>query len=153
MRWILSIVVMIVLASPAYAGWTNDVGGDGAGIECEEVQPNPASQRRCWWNFTGVGTDYSPMLSIRQCENYSVKFFPDIDGVETNGTVTALICGDDLVANVPNACFILENVTLDGDSSTNKEAVYGADGTWLIIDIVVACGATANCRVEFACNQ
>lgn len=158
MRWILSIVAMIVLASPAYAGWTNDegggaIGGVGDGVECEEVRPNPGMQRRCWWNFTGVGTGYSPMLEISQCENYSFRFFPDIDGVETNGTITVLICGDDLVANVPNACFILENVTLDGDPATNTEAVYGGDGTWAIVKIGAACGATANCRVEFACNQ
>jgi hypothetical protein len=142
---------MLLMAMPAYAGWDNDE--DGTGNVCEIEQPNPTRQRRCWWNFTGTGTGYSNMLQIDQCENFSFRFFPDIDGVETNGTITVLICGDDAVANVPNACFVLENVTLDGDPSTNTEAVYGADATWAIVDIGAACGATANCRVEFACNQ
>ena len=151
MRIFYWVALLAFIATPAYAGW--DDTEDGVGIGCEEVKPNPAMQRRCWWNFTGVGTGYSPMLEIEQCADYSVKFFPDIDGVETNGTVRFLVCGDDDIANVPNACFILENWTLDGNPATNTEAVYGADGSWGIVDIVVACGATANCRVEFACNQ
>jgi hypothetical protein len=154
MKTILLVFVMAFLASlasPAYAGWDDDE--DGFGVGCEEVQPNPGMQRRCWWNFTGVGTDYSPMLAIRQCENYSIRFFPDIDGVETNGTIEFLVCGDDDIANVPNACFVLEDTTLDGDETSDTESVYGADGTWGVVDIIVACGATANCRVEFACNQ
>jgi hypothetical protein len=147
MRTFYLVVLLALFAFPAYAGWDDDY--DGTGTDCETVRPNPAMQRRCWYNSTGAGTGYSPMLEIDQCENYSVRFYPDIDGTETNGTIQFLVCGDPAIANVPNACFALEGKTL----SSSMPAVYGADGTWGIVDIIVACGATANCRVEFACNQ
>jgi len=140
--------MLAFLAAPAYAGWDTDE--DGTGIACEEVNPNPGMQRRCWWNYVAAeGTGYSNRLDIDQCENYSIAFTPDFDGTDTSGTIQALICLDDAVANVPNSCYVLEGKTL----SSSVPVVYGADGTWLLVDIIAACGAGANCRVEFRCNQ
>ena len=148
MRWLYWAMPLLFLAAPAVAGW--DKTPAGTGDRCEIEKPNPTKQRRCWWNFSGTGTGYSNMLVIDQCENYSIRLYPDIDGTETNVTVNVLICGDGpLTTNVPNACFVLEGKTLN----SSIPAVYGADGTFLIADIVAACGATANCRMEFACNQ
>lgn len=145
MRWILLVLAMALLAAPAYGqGWSSDHNGVGA--ECEEVQPNPAMQRRCWYNFTGAGTGNSPMLEIDQCENFSVAFTPDFDGVETTATVIFYSCLDDTDIQ---ACYALEGKTL----SSNIPVVYGADGDWGYIDVIAAPGATANARVVFRCNQ
>ncbi len=145
MRALLLIAALALLAIPAYAGWDDDHNGVGFG--CEEVQPNPGMQRRCWFNYVNAtGTGNSPMLKIDQCENYSVAFTPDFDGVDTAGTGTFYVCLDDTDTQ---ACYALENKTL----SSSLPVVYGADGTWGYWDIGVACTAAANCRVEFRCNQ
>lgn len=146
-RTIFAALCFLLLSIPSYAGWDSDEDGTGDG--CEVEQPNPTRQRRCWWNFTGTGTGYSNMLKVDQCENWSLGFEPDFDGTETAATIQALICLDDAVANIPNACHILGNVTMS--SSIGDQ--WGADATWLVIDIITAPGATANARVEFRCNQ
>ena len=82
MRLFCLIALLAFIVTPANAGWDDD--HNGTGIGCEEVQPNPGMQRRCWYNFTNAeGTFNTAMLSIQQCENYSVAFTPDFDGVDT----------------------------------------------------------------------
>jgi hypothetical protein len=145
-KWFYWMIPLLFMAAPAGAGWDSDE--DGTGNDCEVSRPNRANQRRCYWNYVAAeGTGYSNQLVIDSCENYSVAFTPDFDGTDTTGTIQVLICLDD--ANVPNSCHVLEGKTL----SSAVPVIYGADGTWLYMDIIAACGAGANCRVEFRCNQ
>jgi hypothetical protein len=138
--------LLMFIAFPAFGqGWSSDHNGVGA--ECEEVRPSPASQRRCWYNYTNAtGTGNSPMLQIDQCENFSVAFTPDFDGADTAGTGIFYSCLDDTDIQ---SCYALEGKTL----SNIVPVVYGADGDWGYWDIGVACTAAANCRVVFRCNQ
>jgi hypothetical protein len=148
-RCLVLLFILLIVALPASAGWDND--HNGTGDACETVQPNPTQQRRCWFNFTNAtGTGNSNMLRIDQCENYSVAFTPDFDGSDTTATVRFYVCLDDTDTN---ACYLLENTTLDGDASTKTEVVYGADGTWGYLDIVTGAADGANARAEFRCNQ
>ena len=146
------IALLALIVTPAYAGWDDDEDGIGvAAVGCEEVQPNPAMQRRCWYNFVNANATFNTsMLNIRQCENFSVAFTPDFDGADTLARVQFNVCLDD--TNVLS-CYILENVTLDGNPANNSEVVYGADGTWAYAKITVEATAGANARIEFRCNQ
>jgi hypothetical protein len=139
------VALLAFFVGPAYGqGWSDDY--DGTGTECQSIQPNPETQRRCWYNFTGAGTGNSPMLKINQCENFSVAFTPDWDGIETTATVIFYSCLD---PTNTDACYALEGLTL----SSTLPVVYGADGDWGYIDVITAPGATANARVVFRCNQ
>jgi hypothetical protein len=148
MKWLWLVIPMVFMAAPAYAGWDDDHDGIGvAAVGCEEVKPNPGTQRRCWFNYVNAtGTGNSPMLTIDQCENYSVAFTPDYSGVDTASTGTFYVCLDDTDIQ---ACHALEGKTL----SSSVPVIYGADGTWGYFDIGVICTAAAECRVEFRCNQ
>jgi hypothetical protein len=144
MKQIAWMVFLLLFAMPAWGGWDSDEDGTGSG--CEVEQPNPTKQRRCWYNYTGTGTGNSNFLKIDQCENFSVAFTPDWDGTATTGTGNFYLCLDD---SDTNSCYKLEGKTL----SSSIPVIYGADGTWAYWDIVTACGAGNNCRVEFRCNQ
>ncbi|MHC4646319.1 MAG: hypothetical protein ACYTBJ_12530 [Planctomycetota bacterium] len=143
-RWLVWLVPLLLLAMPALAGWDSDEDGTGTG--CEVEQPNPTRQRRCWYNYTGTGTGSSNMLTIEQCENFSVEFETDWDGTATAGTGQFMVCLDDTNTN---SCAPLKGVTF----TSSFRVVYGADGTWAYWLIGTACGTGNNCRVEFRCNQ
>ncbi|KPK67119.1 hypothetical protein AMJ82_11240 [candidate division TA06 bacterium SM23_40] len=144
MKWLL--ILLLLLPSTAWAGWSNDE--DGTGTECEDEQPNPTSQRRCWWNFTSAdSTNNSNLLKVDQCENWSIACVPDFDGTGTTATVKPYICLDD--ACNTNACYNPRNVVFN----STTHAMYGADGTWICLDIITAAGSGENGRCEFRCNQ
>lgn len=148
MKQLLLVIAMVSLAFPALAGWDDDRDGIGAAATgCEEVAPNPGSQRRCWFNYVNAtGTGNSPMIDIRQCENFSVAFTPDYSGTDTASQGDFYVCLDDTDIQ---SCYVLEGKRL----SNSLPAIYGADGTWAYFDIVIACTVDAECRVEFRCNQ
>ena len=103
----------------------------------------------------------SPMLSVSTCDNFDVLFWFDIDdaGADAN-TVNIYSCanptdgsgvGPDAVGwNAAGVCWLLENVTLDGDPATNTEAIYGAAGEWIYVDVLAWVDDTP--RVIVRCN-
>ena len=89
----------------------------------------------------------SKMLSVTMCDNYDVLFFPDRDGAADDVvTANVYVCGNPTDASgddPPDAgwsatglCWVLENVTLDGEPATNTEAIYGAAGEWIYINMI-----------------
>jgi hypothetical protein len=87
--------------------------------------------------------DESQMISVSQCDNFDVLFFPDKDGAADDAGVTMQIyscaaptdaSGDsppDAGWSATGLCWLLQNATLDGDPSTDTEAIYGAAAEWI----------------------
>jgi hypothetical protein len=101
------------------------------------------------------------MLYVGDCENFSVRWYPVLVGAaDDSATAVIYSCGSnqdasgddpyDATFSATGLCWSIENLTLDGDSSTNTEAIYGADSEWIYADfgsitddtprLIVKCG-------------
>jgi hypothetical protein len=88
------------------------------------------------------------MLYVEECDYVDIFFERDYgsDGATTS-TVYVYSCvypvdadGDtpeegSTTFTAADGCFIVENVLLDGDPSTNTEAIYGLGAVWIYTDI------------------
>ena len=105
-------------------------------------------------------TDDSGILSVDSCENIDIFYWDDADGdgVAGGGTVQARSCpttdalrtDTDTVQDA--ACFIMENLTLDGVPSTNTEAIYGIAANRMKITVTAYATTSEPIRVEVRCN-
>jgi hypothetical protein len=109
-----------------------------------------------------VANTNSEMLFTGDCENIDILFAQDLSqaGASTS-TANIYSCmsptdasGDgptDAGWSAADTCWIMENITLDGISSTNTEAIYGSAAVWIYSDTVIY-GAADTPRVIVRCN-
>ncbi len=84
---------------------------------------------------TSINND-SPSLGLALCENASVRYFTDRNGDATASSATVSIRSCPSETADADACWILENIALDGVASTNTEAIYGFDAEWIYADML-----------------
>lgn len=97
------------------------------------------------------GTNDSPVLNVHACENFDVLFEPDFGGAGATATVRIYNLATPTASTA--AGWIIENLTLDGDPATNTEAIYGAAGVWIFVDVVLGPGGGEDARVIVHCND
>lgn len=119
------VAAALFLASLAWAAtptWTSCADSHGSGSAAAAF--GAANRSLC---YDDSATDDSPILGTDACDNYDVFFDPDMGGTSTGATVQIMVCPG---AGTPAAgdCYAAQNVTLDGDVSTNTDAIFGMAG-------------------------
>lgn len=154
MRWILA-TSLLLLALPASADeWFKDCRL-GTGAASTQVQ---SGSEVCAQLDADENT---PMLFVRGCDNIDLIWFSDITGGGGANTGRFYACAQptDASGDGPtdgtwtqaDRCFLIENLTLDGDSSTNTEAILGYAATWIYADVASYDAGTALAMVR--CNR
>lgn len=97
--------------------------------------------------------DDSVLIDLDLCENADVFYLDNADGDSTVSTTTAnlRICGKDQAATSAG-CFAIENVTLDGDETTDTEAIYGFAGTSVYLDLLNDGANPEEGQFDLRCN-
>lgn len=151
-RWALASSILVALwATPSFAqewrrcGDTHKSDTDSAPVT--GVEPDAS----VCYDFDD-DTD-SELLAVGQCENFDIIFNPDFTGSDTDAEVAIRSCVT-RAANT-NACWIIENDTLDGDptdADADPEAIYGAAAVWIYVDVTTTAGGD-DARVLVHCNE
>lgn len=141
--------LMIVPAWAAASDWRDCADSHQAGRVLtdgrEILQPNG---RRAACFDTDDSTD-SEILNVLACENIDVRFDPDLDGSDMTGTVNVLGCVAPTAST--DACAVIENTTLDGDSSNSTDILNGAGEAWIWVDTQTD-PSGGDARVLVVCN-
>jgi len=136
------IIALLVLAWPAAAAdWLK------FGRATQVTTALDARSGVTWASTSSSAGENSPMLNVSQCENIDILFYEDMDdGGGSANTVKVYSCGaaeDGSGVGPTNAgfnpagfCWAIENTTLDGNETTNTEAIYGAAAEWIYADII-----------------
>lgn len=93
--------------------------------------------------------DDSGVLTVRDCENVDVLYFTDTDGNGTASTLTVALRSCPGTTADPDACWIVEGLTLTG--SAPAEAIYGLGAERVYAD-VSATGTVADPTLIVRCN-
>lgn len=141
MKHLLLILGVLLLASPAVAAdWLK------FGSTTQVVTGLDSRTGTMWASTSPAADENSPMLNVSQCENIDIFFFEDMDdGGASKNEMKVYSCGAAVDGsgvgptnagfNPAGVCWVIENVTLDGDESTNTEAIYGAAAVWIYADV------------------
>lgn len=146
-----AIIILAVVLFFAFAARGQDWTGCGethgsGGATTTRVSPQDAA---C---YDYSDTTDSLTLETRLCDNIDIFFDGDLDGTNTDSTAN-IMCAV-VRESSANTAFIIENTTLDGDASTNTEAIYGASCIWLWVDPQVNDpNSPRNSRVAVKCNR
>jgi hypothetical protein len=89
---------------------------------------------------------------VSSCENFDVFFYDDVDGDAVSGDATVIIRNCPTPTADTDGCWAIENLTLNGDPAVNTEAIYGAAGTWIFVEVVTYATLTEPIRVIVRCN-
>lgn len=148
-RWLLTLAFALVVLCPNIghsASWIRGCQPTG-GVATTYID---VGQWAC--NSPTSSTDDSGILGITSCENVDALFWSDVDGdaVASGATVQVRSCPT-AVAD-PEACWIVENVTLDGLSATNTEAIYGFAGSYIYMDVTAYATPTEAVQLAIRCN-
>lgn len=143
-----SLAILVVLfAAPAWA-WTSAPGGAGKSVG----SLSPDGLRTAYYDFSDT-TD-STLLAVGQCGSVDVVFNSDTTATTTGAEGYVRSCVSNAVS--ANTCNIVYSdagvVTLDGDPSTGRAAIYGISASWIYFDVSANAGSDA-ARVLVICNQ
>lgn len=142
------------VALPAHsANWLR--GCQGTGQDNSALQPGSFACA-----IPTSSSDDTGILATSSCENIDILYFDDVDGdgVAGGGTVQVRSCpvDDDLLtaadAVQDAACWVMENLTLDGNPATNTEAIYGIATNRLKVTITAYATTAEPIQVEVRCN-
>lgn len=140
------ILTLLLLSFPAHAGsWLK---------LCRSGNTVTALSPGDWACYQpSSNSDDSVLLNVEKCENVDALYFLDRDGDGTASTVTPTVrsCPMGLASTDSDACWIVENVTFDGDPSTGNEAIYGFKAHTLYVDMP-ASGTIADPQMDVHCN-
>lgn len=145
---------LVAPASPQAANWLKNCQAT-ASAAAQSIAPGSFA---C--NIPTTATDNSSgYLDVSGCENIDIYFWDDVEGDAVAGG------GTGRMRNCPNvglstadggvgeaACWVIENLTFDGNPATNTEAIYGVAANWIFWEQVAYTTTTEPIRVIVRCN-
>jgi len=150
--FLLSLAAALFLASPAWANWATTAAGTVD--DCSFSRRN----RVCYFNQSDATTD-SAILDARSCASVTFELNADIDVDSSGGGVAGAEvylwrCSSSTISvNSCNRVFSdAGNVTLNGDATVGRSAIYGAVAPFFFIE-VSANAASDSYRVTATCES
>ena len=162
MRQLVLAAITILVPFQALAGWVNCPGDvtDASTLTVATSPDNLRTQSMCY-RFTHDGTTDPPRVDTRRCiGGVDVSLDSDKTTAGANHDVTAFIyqCSQTGLSTSRADCEkilvdtdgdgLANNLELNGDPATSRDAIYGISPTWLAFDVTAnASGRTAEIKV------
>ncbi len=118
-----------------------------------QVITNLTTRGFACWDPVAANTDDSPLLSMSDCDNIDIYFYPDKTGGLTDSTVTydLTTCPSDGISlsetQRDNACFLIDGITTGVTECSGCPTVG-----WLRIEALAAGANPASGRFIAQCN-
>lgn len=152
---ILTLLAAFLLPSAAWGeGLWNDYFTIVGRVEDTTKNCLPSKNGVCWYDAlqATAATLTTPILDVRECENFSFAWFSDI--TDNTATTNTLQCFELACATIDasNHCAeIIGGTTLDGDpTADNTAAFYGADAGQVYCVATMAVASSTG-RIRFSC--
>ena len=143
MRTILILCLALLAGPAAAADWL---------LFCRTGSPVTALKPGEWAcnRPTAIDND-TPALGVALCENHDILYHLDVNGDATASSATVAMRSCPTATADADACWIAENLTLDGNPATNTEAIFGYKALWIYGDLQNV-GVIADPLISIACN-
>lgn len=150
----LVVVALLMLASPASAGWTSCPGSE-TDTGTADARLTPAAQEICLRQETA--TDPA-RVDARRCRGgVDLIFNAEVDGATKTATVYPYQCAGTGTAGVFTDCEkimvdrngdnVVDDTAMNGDPATSQDATYNISPGWLAFDVANAGSTLMELRV------
>ena len=150
---IIAALAALLWAGPALAGadaWQSCASTHEGGRDLPADARFIAPHDRIGVCYDTDGTTDSPILSVGACDHLDALVFNMTDGTTDDVALQIRSCPTATASST--TCWAVENVTLNGDASSDTEAIYGFPAMWIYVDMITNTNSD-DVRVAIRCNE